>query len=233
MKNFFSRFKFFVVERKTLFLIFVLVVVLVGIAVLPSAFASSPSNKLRIVVDAGHGGIDGGCEGSREGSNERELNLLYAKTLKTYLESYGIEVVLTRSTTDGLYSALASNKKKDDMKKRKEIIEKANADLIVSLHMNAFPQKSARGAQVYYNPESEVSKSLATAIQSSFKKDLPSAKSVPAVGDYYILNCTNTPAVIVECGFLSNDEEEILLLSSTYRDKVCYSILCGIVKYLE
>lgn len=233
MKNIFSRFKFIVVEKKAIIMLLVLAIVLCCFAFLPSAFASSPNKKLRIVVDAGHGGIDGGCEGNLEGSNERELNLKYAKTLKTYLESYGIDVVMTRSTTDGLYSALASNKKKDDMKKRKEIIEKANADLIVSIHMNAFPQKSVRGAQVYYNPESEISKSLATAIQNSFKKDLPNAKSVPAVGDYYILNCTSTPAVIVECGFLSNFEEEKLLLSEDYKEKVCYSILCGIIKYLE
>ena len=192
-----------------------------------------PRQKYVIVIDAGHGGIDGGCEGMQEGSNERELNLKYAKTLKSYFESYGIDVVLTRSTTDGLYSAFASNKKKDDMKKRKEIIEKANADLVVSIHMNAFPQKSVRGAQVYYNPESEISKNLATAMQNSFKKDLPNAKSDPAVGDYYILNCTSTPAVIIECGFLSNVEEEKLLLSESYKEKVCYSILCGIIKYLE
>lgn len=226
------KFKVVAIKKKNL-LVFLLCICFVAVAVFPSVLASSPNKKLKVVVDAGHGGIDGGCEGTKEGSNERELNLLYAKTLKTYLESYGIEAVLTRATTDGLYSALASNKKKDDMKKRKELIEKANADLVISLHMNAFPQKSVCGAQVYYNSESEVSKSLATSIQSMFIKDLPNAKSVPAVGDYYILNCTNTPAVIVECGYLSNVNEEKLLLSSEYREKVCYSILCGIIKYLE
>lgn len=225
--------KVLVLKKRDIIISFLLIVVLLCCIFLPSVLVSSPRGKATIVIDAGHGGIDGGCEGNLEGSNERELNLKYAKTLKTYLESYGIDVVMTRNTTDGLYSALASNKKKDDMKKRKEIIEKANADLIVSIHMNAFPQKSVRGAQVYYNPESEISKSLATAIQNSFKKDLPNAKSVPAVGDYYILNCTSTPAVIVECGFLSNFEEEKLLLSEDYKEKVCYSILCGIIKYLE
>ena len=193
---------------------------------------NEPSLPYKIVVDAGHGGIDAGCEGSLEGSNERELNLLYANSLKKYLETYGIEVVMTRTTTDGLYSAFAPNKKKDDMKKRENIINNANADLVVSIHMNAYPTSSVRGAQVFYNPESEVSENLALSIQNCFIADLPEAKDTTSVGDYYILNCTSTPAVIVECGFLTNPEEEILLMSSEYREKLCYSIFCGIVKYL-
>lgn len=191
-----------------------------------------PVSALKVVIDAGHGGIDAGCEGSLEGSNERELNLIYANCLKKYLVSYGASVVMTRTTTDGLYSAFAPNKKKDDMKKREEIINKANADLVVSIHMNAFPTASARGAQVFFNPESEVSVELANSIQQSFISNLPEAKKEALVGDYYVLNCTKTPAVIVECGFLSNPEEEILLLSSEYCEKVCYAIFCGIVKYL-
>ncbi|MGN0748215.1 MAG: N-acetylmuramoyl-L-alanine amidase [Christensenellales bacterium] len=189
---------------------------------------------MTIVIDAGHGGIDPGCEGKQEGSNERELNLVYSNCLKKYLELYyDVNVVMTRTTTNGLYSSFAKNKKKDDMQKRKEIIQNSNADLVISIHMNAYPLTSVRGAQVYYNPECDISKNLATSIQNCFKVDLPYAKSSPGIGDYFILNCTNTPAVIIECGFLSNSEEETLLLSSDYREKVCYSILCGIIKYLN
>ena len=216
-------------------IIFVLVIIIglsFSFGIVAAADGSQPSLPIKIVVDAGHGGIDAGCEGSLEGSNERELNLLYANCLKKYLISYGAEVVMTRTTTDGLYSAFAPNKKKDDMKKREDIINKANADLVVSIHMNAFPTTSARGAQVFFNPESEVSVELANSIQQSFLSNLPEAKKEALVGDYYVLNCTKTPAVIVECGFLSNPEEEILLLSSEYREKVCYAIFCGIVKYL-
>ena len=226
---------FKVIKLRTV--IVLVLVVLFGLAfsfgiVAVASQKTQPSLPYKIVVDAGHGGIDAGCEGSLEGSNERELNLLYANSLKKYLETYGIEVVMTRTTTDGLYSAFAPNKKKDDMKKREEIINKANADLVVSIHMNAFPTTSARGAQVFYNPESEVSKNLASSIQNCFITDLPQAKKEALVGDYYILNCTNTPSVIVECGFLSNPEEEVLLLSNEYCEKLCYSIFCGIIKYL-
>lgn len=215
----------------TLFLVFIFT--LSCFVFLPVIFAQSPKGIFTIVIDAGHGGIDGGCEGTLEGSNERELNLLYANTLKKYFEEYGIDVVMTRTTTDGLYSAFSTNRKKDDMEKRRQIIEKANADVIISIHMNSFPLKSCRGAHVFYNPENEVSKNLADALQKSLYTSLSYAKKEAGVGDYYMLNCTDVPAVIVECGFLSNIEEEKLLLSSDYREKLCYAILCGVIKYLE
>lgn len=234
MKNRQQRFKFFVLHKKTIVLFLVFVICVSCFAFLPSALASSPRGLMTIVIDAGHGGIDPGCEGIQEGSNERELNLAYSNCLKKYLELYyDVNVVMTRTTTNGLYSSFAKNKKKDDMQKRKEIIQNSNADLVISIHMNAYPLTSVRGAQVYYNPECDISKNLATSIQNCFKVDLPYAKSSPGIGDYFILNCTNTPAVIIECGFLSNSEEETLLLSSDYREKVCYSILCGIIKYLN
>lgn len=224
----------YLVLRKRLVLLFmVFIIALSCFAFIPSVFATTPSGLLTIIIDAGHGGIDPGCSGSVEGSNERELNLAYAKTLKKYLEEYGINVVMTRTTTDGLYSAFSVNKKKDDMEKRKQIIENSNADLIISLHMNSFPLKSCRGAHVFYNPDSDISKNLATSIQNNFYSTLAYAKKEAGVGDYYMLTCTNVPAVIVECGFLSNAEEEKLILSDDYREKLCYSILCGVIKYLE
>ncbi len=225
---------FLVLKRKILIISLCILILLVSvISVTAVKVSSTPKANYTIVIDAGHGGIDPGCEGNLENSNERILNLEYAKTLKSYLTLYGFHVVMTRINTDGLYSALATNKKKDDMQKRKEIIEKSNADLVISIHMNSYSLKSVRGAQAFYNPENEISKNLANSIQEQFLKDLPKAKKTSSVGDYYILNCTNIPAVIIECGFLSNYEEEKLLLSSEYKDKVCYSILCGVLKYLN
>lgn len=221
---------FFVVKKKTLVYILIFVVAISSFIFLPSVFASSPSGLLTIVVDAGHGGIDGGSVGF-SGTTERVINLDYAKTLKKYLENYGFKVVMTRENLDGLYPSYSTNKKKDDMIERKKIIENANADLVISIHMNSFPLQSCRGAQVFYNPESEISKSLATSIQNVFVSSLPNARQNIDVGDYYMLNCSNVPSVIVECGFISNIEEEKLLLNEEYREKLCYSILCGVVKY--
>ena len=224
--------RYIILRKRVIALFLVFIIALSGFAFLPSVIASSPKGGITIVIDAGHGGRDGGSEGTLPGSNERELNLLYANTLKKYLEEYGINVVMTRTTTAGLYSAFSSNKKKDDMEKRRQIIQKANADMVISIHMNSFPLKSCRGAHVFYNPDNEVSKNLANEIQSSMYSSLSYAKNNPGVGDYYILTCTDVPAVIIECGFLSNPEEELLLLSTEYREKVCYAILCGIIKYL-
>lgn len=224
---------YLIFSKKIMALFLVFLVVLSCFAFIPSIFATSPVGLLTVVIDAGHGGIDGGCVGTLEGSNERELNLIYANTLKKYLEEYGIRVVMTRTTTDGLYSSFSINRKKDDMAKRKQIIENSKADIIISIHMNSFPLKSSRGAHVFYNPNNEVSKKLGGSIQDSLYSSISYAKKEPGIGDYYILTCTNVPAVIVECGFLSNIEEEKLLLSKEYREKLCYSILCGIIKYLE
>jgi N-acetylmuramoyl-L-alanine amidase len=223
---------YIIFSKRALVLLLVFIIALSCFAFIPSILAATPNGVLTIVIDAGHGGIDGGCVGTLEGSNERELNLKYANTLKKYFKEYGINVVMTRTTTDGLYSSFSQNRKKDDMEKRRQIIEKANADLIISIHMNSFPLKSVRGAHVFYNPESEVSKNLADSIQSSLYTSLSYAKKSAGSGDYYMLTCTNVPAVIIECGFLSNIEEEKLLLSDEYCEKTCYAILCGVIKYL-
>ena len=185
-----------------------------------------------VVIDAGHGGIDGGCVGA-SGVEESTLNLEYSKTLKKYFSSYGFKVVMTRETENGLYSAFSKNKKKDDMQKRKEIIQKANPNFVISIHMNSYPSQSSRGAQVFYNKDSEASKNLATSIQTEFQKNLVKPRKSALAGDYFIVGCSSAPTVIVECGFVSNPEEEKLLLSEEYRQKLCYSILCGAIMHFS
>lgn len=224
---------YFIFNKKSIILLLVFIITLSCFAFLPSVLATTPAGLLTVVIDAGHGGIDGGCVGTLEGSNERELNLIYANTLKKYLEEYGIKVVMTRTTTDGLYSTFSTNRKKDDMAKRKQIIENAKADVVISIHMNSFPLKSCRGAEVFYNLNNEVSKKLGECIQTSLHSSLAYAKKEAKTGDYYMLTCSDIPAVIIECGYLSNIEEEKLLLSKEYREKLCYAILCGLIKYLD
>ena len=185
-----------------------------------------------VVIDAGHGGVDGGSVGKTTGVIERDLNLEYAKTLSGLLNQFGIGTILTRKDKNGLYDNDATNLKRSDMKKRKEIIDNSGAMLVVSIHMNSFPLKNCRGAQTFFNKENEKGKILAENIQSQFLKDLPFAKNEASIGDYYITNCTNLPAVIIECGFISNPEEEVMLATKEYREKVCYSVLCGIIGFI-
>lgn len=226
--------KFFVFKKKNImmFLTILLVSIMVVVATLSFIKTSSPKRTYTIVIDAGHGGIDGGSVGVVTKNDENHLNLEYAKCLKTYFENFDIGVVMTRSTLDGLYSPTAKNKKKSDMQKRKEIIEKSGANLVVSIHMNSFPTKSSRGAQVFYDKNNEGGKALAECIQKRFVLDIENARKSPKHGDYFMVNCTTLPSVIVECGYLSNPTEDQLLSTSAYKEKVCYSIFCGVLHFL-
>lgn len=195
--------------------------------------AASPALKYTIVIDAGHGGIDGGAVGKKTGITESEINLEYAETLKGICESMGIRVVMTRKDMNGLYSPLASNRKRSDMEKRKEIIEASGADLVVSVHMNAFKKGSSRGAQVFYGLDNERGKALASSVQNVLHSTTEYAKLTPKEGDFYILNCTPLPGILVEFGFLSNPEEEALLASDDYRQQMCYAVASGILSFYE
>ena len=192
-----------------------------------------PKPQYTIVIDAGHGGKDGGAVGAVSGVTESFLNLEYAQELEKICKEFGFKVVMTRSDMNGLYSETASNKKKSEMAKRKEIIEKSNADLVVSIHMNSFPSSSARGSQVFYGEGNEASQFLAENVSTILNKNFDYAKKTAKVGDYYVLNCTDKPAILVECGFLSNSEEEALLQDEDYKERFCYNLLCGILNYFR
>ena len=214
------------------FLTTLLVFIIILVATLSFIKTSSPKRIYTVVIDAGHGGIDGGSVGVVTKNDENHLNLEYAKCLKDYFENFDIGVVMTRTTLDGLYSPTAKNKKKSDMQKRKEIIEKSGANLVVSIHMNSFPTKSSLGAQVFYDKNNEGGKALAECIQKRFVLDIENARKSPKHGDYFMVNCTTLPSVIVECGYLSNPTEDQLLSTSAYKEKVCYSIFCGVLHFL-
>lgn len=224
---------FITIKKKHIVIAFAVIFLICGITFTPSVIQSlSPKTKYIVVIDAGHGGIDGGCEGATTGVTEASLNLDYAKCLQQKMEDFGFKVVMTRSSESGLYNPLASNKKRDDMKKRKQIIENANADFVISIHMNSYSSTS-HGAQVFYGKDDEPSKFLASNIQKHFVTNLEDARQEIKVGDYYMLNAINTPSVLVECGYLSNPKEEALLITEDYKNEVCYAILLGVLEYLR
>lgn len=196
---------------------------------------TNSSSKLNytIVLDAGHGGIDGGSVGQNTSAKESDLNLAVTKKLESLLTSFGFNVVLTRSTSDGLYSQFADNKKLDDMQKRKEKIIEAKANMLISIHMNSFPNQYERGAQVFYQVGEETSKTLAQSVQDELRKNLVEAREFCNHSDLYILQCISSPSIVVEGGFLSNPEEEALLVTESYQEKIAYSIFCGVIKFFE
>lgn len=224
--------KFLTIKKKTIVTVLCVCLILASvISVVAIETSSMPKPEYTIVIDAGHGGRDGGAIGS-SGVTESELNLKYAKELKSLCEDFGIGVVMTRSDMNGLYDESAPNKKERDGKKKK-IINTSNADLMISIHMNSFPLPSSSGAYVFYANGSDEGYSLAKSVQTSLCQSFDNAREYVSVGDYFVLNYSSIPSVLVECGFLSNPQEETNLKSDDYCQKFCYSLLVGILSYFE
>lgn len=226
--------RFLTIKKKTILIILSVLVAFASIiSVLAITTSSMPKPEYTIVIDAGHGGRDGGAIGKTTGITESELNLKYALTLKNLCEDFGIGVVMTRSDMNGLYDESASNKKKSEMEKRKKIINESGADLMVSIHMNSFPLSSSQGAYVFYANGSDKGFELAKSVQTSLCLSFETARKTVTVGDYFVLNYSNIPAILIECGFLSNPVEEIKLQDDEYCKNFCYSILAGIISYFQ
>lgn len=225
---------FLVVDKYKMLI--VLVVVLILSLVCGGVIALSCSVVKRdylVVIDAGHGGGDGGVKGVESGVSEAEINLLVAFTLKNELEKRDVQVVMTREKSSVLKDGKGS--KEDDFEVRKNIILTSNPDVVISIHQNKFPEESRRGAQVFFNNFSDEGKIFAEAVQrslNSINEQYVGRKFSPLKGDYYLLNCSNYPSCIVECGFLSNREDEKLLLDGEYRVLLSTKIADGILDYL-
>lgn len=183
-----------------------------------------------IILDPGHGGKD---DGARAGNaKEQEINLKIAKKLETLLKNNGANVTLTRTGAYDLASANATNRKKEDMKKRMEIINADKTDLFLSIHLNAYPNTSVKGAQAFYEKDNEVSKVFADIVQKNFKK-LTGTNMTSKTGDYYILNNANKIGSLVECGFLSNDEDRSKLVTDEYQQAIAECLCNSIVEYFS
>ncbi len=193
------------------------------------ADAMFPMLDAVVVLDAGHGGWDPGKTGTA-GANEKELNLAIVEKLAEYLELGGAEVILTRGD-----DAALGDGKGTDMAERKRIVNESGGDIMVSIHQNAFPSAKVRGAQVFYHNSSGNGKLLAECVQESLRSRVDDSNHRQAKENtsYYILKTTEIPAVIVECGFLSNYEEEKLLNDEGYQEKIAWAIYCGILDYFE
>lgn len=178
-----------------------------------------------IVIDAGHGGWDPGKVSLD--AKEKDINLEISKKLKRYLEQSGCYILETRNEDISL-----AEKKGLDLKKRREIINRADNDMLISIHQNSFPKENVKGAQVFYHLDCEESKKLGECIQKRLK-ELDSANERMAKGNdsYYILREASVPAVIVECGFLSNKVERERLTSDEYQEEIAWCIYKGIIDY--
>lgn len=196
--------------------------------------ASGNSHTFTVVIDSGHGGNDPG-KIAADGTLEKDINLAISLKLQTYLEAADVKVVMTRTTDTGLYDQDASNKKVQDMKKRIELMESSDPDIIVSIHQNSYSDSAIHGAQVFYYTTSPPSKALAESLQDILIRDLDpkNHRQAKANDSYYLLKKTTRPIVIVECGFLSNPTEAALLKSGSYQDQIAWVLHLGILQHLN
>ena len=226
---------FFIRNRVALGFAAVALAVLLTFAVCFFALArtAAEAHRLTVVIDAGHGGIDGGVTGVKTGMAESDINLAVSRYLGQELEEAGFQVVQTRLTEAGLYGTAAPGYKKRDMQKRSEIIASAAPALVISVHQNFFSSSARRGGQVFFRAGSERSQALACMIQDSLNgMEECVKKSSPLAGDYFILNCSDYPSVIVEGGFLSNAQDEALLVTRGYQKKLAAAIARGALAFL-
>ena len=180
----------------------------------------------QVVIDAGHGGRDGGAVSS-EGYLEKDINLLQALCLRDFLCFAGTKNVMTREDDrllcDENDPSLKGKLKMTDLKNRVGVAEENAGSIFVSIHMNKFPIEKYKGLQVYFSKNNEQSRSLASAIQENVKATLQpdnNRKCKGATSSIFVLDRITVPAVLVECGFLSNREDTNLLMSDLYRAKL-------------
>lgn len=194
--------------------------------------------KATIVVDAGHGGEDGGAVGVN-GLVEKDINLAIALALAENLKANNFQVILVR---DGDYSvgdqslSTVAERKRSDTKNRVRLVEETGECLLVSIHQNQFSQSQYSGAQMFYSPNNPESALLAECIRESVVSSLQSdntRQNKEAGEEIYLLTHCQVPAVLVECGFLSNPEEADLLSQEAYQQDMAAAIYNGIVSFLE
>ena len=198
---------------------------------------SLPVSGKIIVIDAGHGKPDEGAQSSR-GTTEAETNLKIALKLQNLLEQSGSSVVLTRSDENAIYDLDAKTlkeKKISDIHNRVKIGNNSSADVFVSIHLNKISDSSYSGWQTFYKNGNEDSKKLATSIQLSLNSSISNNnKRTPhTLNTVYIMKNVEIPITIVECGFLSNPEEEKKLQTDEYQEKLAWGIYNGIMDYFE
>ena len=199
------------------------------------ATMSVPVTNRTIIVDAGHGGEDGGAVSSN-GVSEAQINLSIALKLQNLLEQSGATVVLTRSDDNAIYdidSKTLRQKKNSDLKNRVKIGKTSSADIFVSIHLNKIEQSQYYGWQTFFKDGSEQGKKLATCIQENLNEEIQKEnKRAPLkISDIYIIKNVEIPTTIVECGFLSNPEEEKQLQTDEYQNKLAWGIYNGIMDY--
>lgn len=239
-ENLFKSPKIYVLTKKRCIIYCLLMVglgILVGTALIISSYAggNTNTNNLCVIVDAGHGLPDGGAVGV-SGSVEQEINLKIALKLREVLEAKGIKVIMTRENENGIWeneSDSIRKKKVDDMNNRLKIMTDSDAGLFISIHMNSFPNHKTSGLRIFYAPNHEEIKPLAENIQKRIQDITGANINIVKSADksLFLMKNPPVPAILVECGFLSNPTEEKKLQDDDYQARLGWAIADAIEKY--
>lgn len=197
---------------------------------------STPINTKTIILDAGHGGFDGGATAA-DGTIEKDINLLIAQKMCSFLRFNGYEVIMTRDSDTGTEddeSLSIQKRKKSDLSNRLRLMKDNKNAIFVSVHLNKFTTSAASGAQVFYTKNYDEAYTLANCVQSSIKSMIqPENARVVKQGtsSTYLLKNAQVPAIIVECGFLSNKQELEKLKDEQYQSQMAFAIVSGIMDF--
>lgn len=196
--------------------------------------SSVAKEKRVIIIDPGHGGDDPGVVGI-DNIKEKDVNLEVSMLLQKKLKKAGYEVVMTRDADVGLYEPGSKHKKVQDMQKRCQIIEEINPICTISIHQNSYPDAAVKGPQVFYFTHSDTGKNLAKSIQDELNVKLEVERPRVEKGNttYYMLKRSASPTVIVECGFLSNQDESRKLQDKSYQKKIVDAIMEGSSRFID
>jgi len=204
-----------------------------------SKFTSAEVKTLKtVIIDAGHGGFDGGAV-AEDGTSEKNINLNIALTVGDMLSLNGVRVVYTRTEDTGTEDDSGDdirNRKISDLNNRLKVMKENPDAIFVSVHLNKFTTAKVSGAQVFYSDNFEESRVIGNLIQTSIKERLQNDNDrviKKATADTFLLHKAVVPAVIVECGFLSNQKELELLKNEEYQAQMAFAIFCGINDYLN
>lgn len=219
-----------------LFLLSILIFSLLSCNTERTVTTSSAEKEKIVIIDAGHGGIDGGAVGV-SGVIEKDINLSIALKLQKVMKDAGWKVIMTREADVSIHdpeAATVRQKKASDLKNRLALTKLYPDSIFVSIHQNTIDIPSVKGAEVYYSPNAPESKILATAIQEELNENINHEKKrtiTKAGSNLYIFYRAQNTAVLVECGFLSNDEEESRLKDEEYQQRMADTIFKGIERY--
>lgn len=192
-----------------------------------------------VVIDAGHGGFDGGCVGV-DGTYEKDINLIVSKVLEELLNELGFNTVMVRTDDVSVDTEGRSirEKKRSDIKNRFSLLTKYPGCVYLSIHQNQYSSQSAWGAQVFYTPGNDKSYTLSKKLQENIVNGVqPGNKRKVKVctKDVYIIHYApmQSTAVLVECGFLSNNKDLLNLKNTEYQNRLCFAIACGVLDWIK